>query len=317
MNTATPGQVVGAILVVAAAALLAGIVWQHLRYLRRRRGPAQDRQALLHGRRAFHVVTLLKLPPGAEGLAPARSLVATLERFGRARVVYAGQRLVIGIQSQQLPPVEWDLALLSQYPSREAHAKARQSPEVQAALAAFDRSFEQGFRRSAAMNLALPILLLARRLADLLRRRPARLPFTPARSASTLEGDQATQRARLVAALRRQQELARDAVVVVNFTKRGTPEQQARNRTYTRAMLGLMAEGGHGPLHLGRAVAVDGHAAFDSVTLVYYPGAAYFADMAESDFFGPIIGNKQLGDTLAMVTAPILYRLLDSDDGPP
>ena len=98
-------------------------------------------------------------------------------------------------------------------------------------------------------------------------------------------------------------------MVVVNFVRHGTPEQRERDAGYVREMLGLMAEQAHGPMHIGRAVTLQGDARYDQIALVYYPGAAYFAQMLQSRFYGGILGDKQLGDSLAIITAPILDRL--------
>ena len=91
--------------------------------------------------------------------------------------------------------------------------------------------------------------------------------------------------------------------------KDGAPEEVAANEDYGRAMLGVMARGGHGPMHMGAAVTLEGDAAFDGVILVYYPGVRYFHDLTGSTFFGGIVGDKQLGDTQATVTVPILHLL--------
>ena len=41
---------------------------------------------------------------------------------------------------------------------------------------------------------------------------------------------------------------------------------------------------------------------------MYYPGPVYMSDMIESTFFRGIVGGKQPGDTLAVLTVPILDR---------
>jgi hypothetical protein len=48
---------------------------------------------------------------------------------------------------------------------------------------------------------------------------------------------------------------------------------------------------------------------FDRVALVYYPGVQYFADMMRSRFYRDIVGDKQLADTQASITVPVLDRL--------
>jgi len=70
-----------------------------------------------------------------------------------------------------------------------------------------------------------------------------------------------------------------------------------------------MAALAHGPMHLGSAVPVEGDAQFDDVVIVYYPGVDYFSHLVRSRFFQGIIGDKQLGDTLVVLTVPILSRL--------
>lgn len=165
-------------------------------------------------------------------------------------------------------------------------------------------------RRSAWFNLALPMVLLARRVEDVLRGRPARHPFQPG-DLPAPDDARGPERARALETLRTPQphDLGRDAVVVVNFVRHGTPEQRERDAVYAHEMLGLMAEQGHGPMRMGRAVTLQGDVRYDRVALVYYPGAAYFAELVQSRFYGGIFGDKQLGDSLAIITAPILDRL--------
>ncbi len=86
-------------------------------------------------------------------------------------------------------------------------------------------------------------------------------------------------------------------------------EQSAANSGYGSEMLGLMAEMGNGPMHMGRAVTLEGDADFDNVIIVYYPGVDYFAEMIQSEFFTGIVGGKQLGDTLSSPTVPLLPHL--------
>ena len=74
-------------------------------------------------------------------------------------------------------------------------------------------------------------------------------------------------------------------------------------------MMDGMAEGGYGPMHIGSAVRLESDFDFEEVTLVYYPGVEFFADMARSTFFRGIIGGKTLGDTQTSLTVPILDRL--------
>ena len=60
---------------------------------------------------------------------------------------------------------------------------------------------------------------------------------------------------------------------------------------------------------MGRCVTLEGDAEFETVAIVYYPGIDYFLSLMQSKFYNGIFGGKQLGDTLAIPTVPILDRL--------
>jgi len=104
-------------------------------------------------------------------------------------------------------------------------------------------------------------------------------------------------------------ELGRDAAVVVNLILPGDEGQRAADRGYVDRMLGMMAEVGNGPMHMGRAVTLEGDARYESIAIVYYPGVHFFRDMLESRFYQGIVGGKQLGDNQSSITVPILERL--------
>lgn len=294
-----------ALLLVAAGAAMA---WQHARYLRARRTLAQDRQALLHPADALHVVLFLERPAGAGLFGRVQALRLALEEAGGARTVYAGKVALNAIASAQLAGTfgeepSWDAVLLVQLPSRAAWERAADDARVRRARAGFARTYAHGMRRWRGVSLALPQLLLALRVHQILTRAPSHEPFEPAEG-----GSRAVDTARLDR-LAAERALGGRAVMVVNLVRRGSPAQQAADRAYTRRMLGLMAERGHGPLHLGEAVPLERDARFDRVAIVYYPGVDDFAAMARSRFYQGIVGDKQLGDTQAVVTVPILERL--------
>ena len=96
--------------------------------------------------------------------------------------------------------------------------------------------------------------------------------------------------------------------MIVNLLAAGTPEQRAADAAYGRRMAGLFAQGGFGPMHMGRAVRLEGDARFDRVALVYYPGVDFMRALIRSSFMAGIIGGKQPGDSLAVLTLPILAR---------
>jgi hypothetical protein len=70
-----------------------------------------------------------------------------------------------------------------------------------------------------------------------------------------------------------------------------------------------MAEGAYGPMHMGSAVAVEGDSRFEVFAAVYCPGIDHMQAMLGSAFMHRIVGGKQLGDSLAIATIPVLSKL--------
>ncbi len=297
----------------AAGFLLVALAWamvmQHDRYGKVRRTAVQDHQEILHSGAAFHVVSFLKLAPGADLFDAMRALRDATNAFAGARMIYAGKVLLNAASSSQLTEafgeaVQWDALALVELPERSVYASYQRDAAVAAALGNFSAVYAHGMKRSALKNLLLPQLLLMKRIVDVVSFRPSPLPFEPAPRNPEREA-QRSMLERLLSA----GPLGDDAVLVANLTRRGSAEQRAADARYTGAMISLMAERGNGPMHMGDAVTLEGSARFDGVALVYYPGARYFYDMATSIFYQGIFGDKQLGDTQASITAPILDRL--------
>jgi len=59
----------------------------------------------------------------------------------------------------------------------------------------------------------------------------------------------------------------------------------------------------------GRPLRIERGYDLHQILLVNYRGVAFFADMVQSEFSRGIYGDKHLGDTQAVITAPILDRL--------
>jgi len=280
-------------------------VWQHRRYLKARREIVQDQQPLLYPGRTFHAVIYLKVEPGKDVIGAVRSLRPILESPGAGTIVYAGRAATALVRSEQVES-DWDAVLLVQYESRQAFNSARERAEQREALTSFERVYVHGFQRPALINLMLPLALLQRRASDILRRTPSAFPFVPAG-----DGAHASQRAMMqdLEALEPHRHLGEDAVVVFNLIKPGDAAQRAADRAYLDSMMGAMAEGAHGPMHVGRAVTVEGDARFSSVAIAYYPGTDYMQKLMGSTFMARIGEGKQQGDSLAVVTLPFLSKL--------
>lgn len=289
--------------------LLAGLVlaigamlWQHFRYADVRRSVVQDRQSAFHGN-ALHVLTYLEVVQEEDPVPKVRALAAAAAQGGHGELVYAGQAIVNGLISEQLKDalgreVAWDAIVLQQFADRAAYERYRADPAVADALDSFPTHFSHGFRRSSALSAMLPQLLLAKKLWRAATFQTASLPLEPAAEVpfGSLVDNAMVERAG---------ERGRDAIFIVNLIRNGDAESRAANADYGNRMLNLMADFGYGPLHLGAAEPIDHPLEYDSIALVYYPGAAYFRDLVASRYFQDIIGDKQLADTQATITVPI------------
>ena len=291
------------VLLVVAIAVVSAMLWQHRRYLHVRRGVVQDHQAILHSAGTFHVLLFLETKPGTDVLDEVRALQHATEG-SEATWIYAGKSVVPALTSSQMGKNDWSAIVLLQYSSREAFDRHAQSEQMRTALGRFAEVYRQGFRRSPVVNAMIPQVLLGMRAAQIVRGRPSYFPFVPAEDVTRLPEAGEIER-RLLG----ERELGADAIVIVNLIKAGTAEERAANRRYGAPMLGAMAEGGYGPIHLGAAVRVEREHDFDDVVLVYYPGVQFFADLVRSTFYQAIYGDKQLGDSQANITVPILDRL--------
>jgi hypothetical protein len=302
-----------AVILLALVGLVAAVVWQQMRYLRARRDIVQDAQPLLYSSDAFHVLTFLHnergATPGADDralFAAMRDLRAAAESEGDAHVVYAGKVAVNALASKQLihrfgGEVPWSAVLLTQFDSRAAVDRVLASEAYRQASARFSHTYVCGMQRSPWLNLGFPVVLLGKRALQIVTRAPSHFPFVQAEPISEVE----VRAAQLLSA----RDYGARAVVVANLLREGTSENAAADRQYTQQMFGLMAEGVHGPMHIGDAVPLEADDRFDRVALVYYPGVQYFADMMRSRFYRGIVGDKQLGDTQVSITVPVLDRL--------
>ena len=149
------------------------------RYLGQRRSAAQDRQALLHPRTAFHGLFFLRAADDADVVEELAALRRATDTLGEIDWIYAGRAVVTAAHSKQIGAIDWDAVALLQFSSRQYHDTMIDSVVFRRALAPFAEVYRHGFSRPPATNLALPQRLLARRIAATARREPPRLPFVP------------------------------------------------------------------------------------------------------------------------------------------
>ena len=304
-----PGTIAAWIVGIVLVAIVAAMVWQHVRYLDARRNAVHDLQDVFHPSTALHGVLFLQLAPDTDLFVAMGALRAATDALPDAQTVYAGKVAMNGLASSQLvealgEDVAWDAVALVQFDDRAGYDRWRGDEGVRAAMRGFETTYTHGMKRSALANLGLVQGFLASRVMQAVTFQPSVLPFEPARP-DAVQVATDDQRGTMLEEL----ELGRDAVFVANLIKTGTPEEAAADARYSGAMMAAMARGGHGPLHMGMAVTLEGDASFDRVAFVYYPGVQYFHDLTGSTFFRNIIGDKQLGDTQSTVTVPILHLL--------
>ncbi len=291
-----------------APAVVAGsagflVVRQNIRYLRARRDFVQDEQAQVAPKGAFHTVQYLKLAEGQSLIEAVRGLKAVTESAAGTKVVYAGQTILTAIESAQMEPIEWDAVIVVQHPSRDASDVLRDDPRCKEVLAGFDETYTHGFQRARALNLLVPVALLGIRFLDIVNRTRLDYPFVPADELARPQDEERLRAFEDVA------DEGKDAVVIFNLLKDGTTKERSANRTYGRRMASYFAWKTHGPMHIGRAVTLEGTADFNTVAIVYYPGVEYFRSLMSSAYFNRIVTGKQPGDTHAMPTVPLLGRL--------
>jgi hypothetical protein len=145
------------------------------------------------------------------------------------------------------------------------------------------------------------------RLRDIVLRREPILPFKPVADQDALPPIQLKRKE--ILKLDDYRDIRDDAIVIVNLIQPGTAEQRAADRSYSREMMRGMAEGGYGPMHMGSATRVEGEHRFKQFVAVYYPGIDYMHAMIGSTFINRIGAGKQLGDTLAVASIPVLSEL--------
>lgn len=288
----------------AGAALIAAAASRQQHELDRRRARAQDRQDLWYDGDTFHVITFLRCPPGADVVDAIRELHRATRGYRDVEWIYAGKGVLTSETSSHLGHVEWDAVTVIQYPSAKDYHLVSRSLAFREALAPFPHTFSQGFVRPRSVNTVVPLALQARGVVQRLRGRPSTLPFEPAGRDDEDLGRQGS-----LDGLLTEPGLGGDGAVAVSLMKRAAPADRPGARRALNQMAGLMAEANCGPIHLGRAVAVDGEHHFDAVSLVYYPGLQFLIDMARSAFFRQVRDGAEPKDLQTVITAPILYRL--------
>jgi len=293
-------------LVLVVFLVLAAMAWQHLRYLRIRRDSAQDRQQVFHSADAFHVIVFFKLGCADKVIDTARRFAKQILSNSKARLIYAGQA-AFTVSSKQLGNSAWDGLLLFEYPSRTDYQESIADGNFHEARQYFADSYVHGMRRNRQKNLGVPQFLLRLQISDIVSGR-WRVESLQASPVFATFPEYATWRAR-EARLRAVNAINRQGLVVYSLVKRGDRGQQANHALFGRQMASRMAALGHGPLHMGRSVALEDFARFDQVLVIHYPSANYFAELLSSQFFAGVTGKNLLGDSMTVFTIPITDRL--------
>jgi hypothetical protein len=291
-------------------AIVIAVAIQHFRYLGIRRNSAQDRQSPFHSRNTFHVITFFDIRDGGKILPSTQAYLSAIGGLGNSRLIYAGHAAFVQ-DSQQLGEHQWDGVLLHEYACRSDFERVASRLEALAGQNFNDHHFH-GMKRNRWFSLFIPILLLRLRVASLIKGR-WRAPPLEHLPAFKQSNDFSVWNRR-IARLRAMNKIDPHGLVVFSLIKRGNEKQRNVEASYTREMASRMAALDHGPIHVGRAVGVQGNARFDDAYVVHFPSAEYFADLLSSEFFQAIAGNRQLGDTTMVPTIPLTEQLLERLD---
>jgi hypothetical protein len=289
---------------------LAVMAWQHFRYLRIRRYSVQDKQPMFYGSDTFHAITFLKINKDDEVLAALGSMAGEIVA-GAGKVIYAGQ-VALTNSSEQISVSDWDGVIMAQYPSRQSYEKTTERPEYRSVMAGFQKTYTHGMIRLAFWNLIFPQTMLAMRVRNLFKRKwnaEALIPATPSEISERAHAKSQSGGPNIPETLLKMRKVNDKAIVIVNLQKPGSEKERAMEKEYSSHMMLRFAQLAHGPMHFGQAVMLEGEAEFESASLVYYPGPAYFAELWASKFFQGIMDRKQLADNQSVVTLPVLSKL--------
>lgn len=286
--------------------VLGVLLWQELRYRRIRRFRAQDFQQVFHPRDAFHVMVFFKLTSGERLVSTVRRFVELVSAAGNAKLIYAGQA-AFTINSEQMERQNWDGFLLLEYPNREDYQQSCEDYRSSAARGLFSASYYHAMRRNRRFGARIPGYLLGLRLKDILKGKWRVEPFMPSAEFKMFPELQAWRDR--VGRLRALHEVNRTGMVVVNLLKLPSPGGQQAVEAIGDKLMSRMAALGHGPLHVGRPVALEKLARFDRVFIVYYPSALYYADMLSSQYYASVTGFKHPGDAIRVATVPVTAQI--------
>lgn len=297
--------VIGSVISVAVVGV--GVhLWNHAQL---RRDVLFDRQAMFHSSDTFHVVSAISLAPGQDLLDGVRRYVDGVGAHG-AEVVYAGKlAFPAPRKSRQMPDFDWEAFVIAQYPTREAWEEASSREDYANLKSEFACVWSLGMERRAGQNVGVTIAMLGLRLRHLFSGAPPTYPFTAVEAPEDQRAEFELRQQFLNHVVGENEAFSKDALVIINFQKKGNAEQRRADSKYGTRMMSMLAEKGYGPVHMGRPVSLEDNVDFDTVVVVAYPGVRYFIEMVQSRFYTGIFGGKQLNDDLSSPTVPILQHL--------
>jgi hypothetical protein len=291
------------------AVAVVGVIVHLWNYAQLRRDVLFDRQTMFHSPDAFHVVSAISLAPGQGLLDGVRRYVDGVGAHG-AEVVYAGKlAFPAPRKSLQMPDFDWEAFVIAQYPTRDAWETASSREDYASLKSEFDCVWSLGMERRAGQNVGVAIAMLGLRVRYFLSGASPTYPFAAVEAPEDQRAEFEMRRRFLDQVTVENEAFSKDALVIINFQKKGNAEQRRADSKYGTRMMSMLAEVGYGPVHLGRPVSLEDDVDFDTVVVVAYPGIRYFTEMVQSRFYTSIFGGKQLKDDLSSPTVPILQHL--------
>ncbi|MEM9257234.1 MAG: hypothetical protein AAGA91_17460 [Pseudomonadota bacterium] len=276
-------------------------VLQVYRYERLRRTSAQDQQVLFHRRDVFHLMIFFRVRDGDRLVDSVAQFLDLLAERLSYQLVYCGQAGFF-VPSEQLEEHRWDGLLVLQLANREDYQQrfAAQMPDLFAGV--FADVYMHGMHRNRRFGVSIPLLMLRMRIVDLLQGRWQAPELKPMMLFKTdPEFEIWRQRVRRLHAIH---EVNPSGLVVYHLVKHDAA-QSGLEDDLNKQLLMRMATLGHGPIHIGSTIAVEGNARFDRVYAVLYPSANYYAELIGSEFFQWNMYEQPIMDRATLATVPI------------
>jgi hypothetical protein len=266
----------------------------------------------------FCVVTVLKLKEGKRDLNKQVQALHKEVVDAGGKTVYTGHAGLTMVQSGQFAQGKYDILLHSTWPEGPEGFKSRFLPKL-SAIGSWDVVRSHGFHRNCWSNsIGVALLYSALKIRNACFPPKFSLAELATKDDNEVSGSHFTfgKMQAMADGMEKGNSKAManpdDPIVIYNWIVNGNAEEKASKSKYGSAMMSMLAQCGGGPMHAGKAQAVQPLAeagAFDTVLAVHYPSRCFVARLCRSAWMYKVAQENKDGDSMAVVTWP--YR------GPP